>query len=87
MKKETKPFTQMQLMVRLLAGGYLLYSAWKLRNATAESPLFIIAIVAFLVIGALLVSQAGWKLYKGQYEGGPGMAAPEPEEPEETTEE
>lgn len=82
MKREPRPITQSTLYFRLLAGGYLLYTAWDIRGAVAENPLFLIAIVAFAIIGAALVGQAGWKLYKKDYEGGNP-----PEEPAENEEE
>lgn len=54
-------------VVRLLAGGYLMYTAWNLGLSMEEQPL----LTAFAVIGAVLAAHAGRKLYKGQYEGGP----------------
>ena len=75
MKKETQYFAQSTLFLRLLAGGYLVYTAWKLRESVAENPLFLIAIVVFAVSGAALMGHAGWKLYKGEYEGGPAAIA------------
>lgn len=85
MKKETQYYAQSTLYLRLLAGGYLAYTAWKLRESIAENPLFIIAIVAFAVIGAALMAHAGWKLFKGEYAGGPATIVSE-EEPEADTE-
>ena len=88
MQKEKKPYTQMYLAARVFAGGYLLYTAWKLREAVAEKPLFLIPIVIFAVLGAALFLHAGWKLYKGEYEGGPAYAQSEdPEEAVAETEE
>ena len=75
MKKESPKFAQSTLLLRLLAGGYLVYTAWDIREAVNENPLFIIAIVAFAVIGTALLAHAGWKLYKGDYEGAPNQAA------------
>ena len=80
MKKETKPFSQMYLVIRLLAGGYLMYTAWNLREGLTEQPLLIIAMAAFAVIGAVLAAHAGWKLFMGEYEGGPGLKTTEDEE-------
>ena len=80
MKKESPKYAQSTLFLRLLAGGYLIYTAWDIREAVHENPLFIIAIVAFAVIGAALLAHAGWKLYKGDYEGAPNHAPAEPEE-------
>ena len=83
MKRETKPYSQMYLIVRVLVGGYLLYTAWNLREGLTEQPLLIIAMAAFAVIGAVLAAHAGWKLYKGEYEGGSGLANEEITEDEE----
>ena len=76
MKKESPKYAQSTLILRLLAGGYLLYLSWDLRGAIAESPLFIVAIVAFSLIGAALLIHAGWKLLKGDYEGAPNQEPP-----------
>lgn len=83
MKKETKPYSQMYLVIRALAGAYLMYTAWNLRAGLAEQPLLVIAMAAFAVIGAILAIHAGWKLFKREYEGGSGLAAEETEENEE----
>ena len=85
MKKETQYYAQSTLYLRLLAGGYLAYTAWKIRESVAENPLFIIAIVAFALIGAALMAHAGWKLFKGEYAGGPATVVPD-EETEEVSE-
>ena len=89
MEKETKPYTLMYLAARLFAGGYLLYTAWNLREAISESPFFILAIVAFGLIGAWLAIQSGLKIIKGDYEGGSPFFLIKPKEdpqPEEETE-
>lgn len=80
MKKESPKYAQSTLLLRLVAGGYLLYLSWDMRGGIAESPLFIAAIAAFSLIGAALVIHAGMKLFRGDYEGGPHA---EPEEPPE----
>ena len=69
MQNESKSPSLMYLAIRLVAGIYLIYTAWDLRNAIAESPFFIIAIVAFAVIGAVLTVRSGIKIVKGSYEG------------------
>ena len=70
MQNESNSPSLMYLAVRLFAGIYLMYTAWDLRGAISESPFFIVAIVAFAVIGAILAVQAGLKIIKGDYEGG-----------------
>ena len=87
MQNQSKPYTLMYLAARLFAGGYLLYTAWKLRTAIAENPLFIAAVAGFGLIGAWLTIQAGLKICKGEYEGGtPFFLSKAPEEPEESEE-
>ena len=76
MKKESPKYAQSTLIFRLLAGGYLLYLSWDLRGAIAENPLFIVAIAVFSLIGAALLIHAGWKLFKGDYEGGASQDPP-----------
>ena len=80
MKKESKLYTQLYLYIRLLAGGYLLYTAWKIREGLSEQPLLLIAMAAFAVIGIALAAHAGWKLYRGEYEGGKADKKPADEE-------
>ena len=75
--KKNHTYSQSTLFFRILAGGYLLYTAWDLREAIAENPLFIVAIVCFAIIGAVLVGHSGWKLYKKDYEGAPGIVQTE----------
>ena len=70
MENNPKPTTLIYLASRLFAGGYLLYTAWNLRDAISKGILFIVAIIAFGIIGALLVVHSGLKICKGEYEGG-----------------
>ena len=89
MEKENKPYTLMYLAARLFAGGYLLYTAWNLRDGIAESAFLIVAMVAFGIIGLWLVIQAGLKILKGDYEGGSPFFLIKPKEdpePEDETE-
>ena len=88
MEREPKPYTLMYLAARLFAGGYLLYTAWNLREGIAESSFLIVAMVAFGIIGLWLVIQAGMKILKGDYEGGSPFFLIKPkEEPEENEQE
>ena len=70
MQNESKNHSLMYLAVRLFAGIYLMYTAWDLRGAISESPFFIVAIVAFAAIGAVLAVRSGIRIVKGDYEGG-----------------
>ena len=68
MSKEPAKHDQLSLALRVAAGGYLLYSAWKIRGAVAESPFFLIAIIVFIIAGTFIAGHAGWRLWKGLYE-------------------
>ena len=68
MSKEPATHDQLSLTLRAAAGLYLIYSAWKLRTAVAEQPLFLIPIVAFAAVGFWLTARAGWRLWKGDYQ-------------------
>ena len=60
MNKQGNTPNQTTLILRLLCGGYLVYTAWGLRDAFQENPLFIVAAIIFAVVGAAL---AGVSLY------------------------
>ena len=81
MSNQPAKHDQLSLTLRLAAGGYLLYSAWKIRGAVADSPFFLVAIIVFIIAGAFIVGHSAWRLWKGLYEK-PG----EEEESEETEE-
>ena len=65
----------------ILAGAYLLYTAWQLRTSLAERPLFLIAIIFFVLAGAALIAFAAWRMHQAQH------TPPETPEEEETQEE
>ena len=54
---------QLSLILRLLCGGYLLYTAWDLREAFQEGPHFIVFAVAFALVGLVLFGFSAWKLW------------------------
>ena len=83
MSKKPAKHDQLSLTLRLAAGGYLLYSAWKIRGAVAENPFFLVAIIVFIIAGAFIVGHAALRLIKGQYDQ-PG--AEDAEETEESNE-
>ena len=68
MSKEPAKHDQLSLTIRIAAGCYLLYSAWKLRDAIAEKPLFLVFIVLFVIAGAFIAGHAAWRLIRGQYD-------------------
>ena len=55
---------QLSLILRMGAGAYVLYSAWKIRGAAAEKPLFLVIMILFIIAGAFIAGTAGWKLWK-----------------------
>ena len=59
------------------AGIYLLYTAWNLRTALAEKPLFLIAIILFAIAGAGLIVFAGWRMYQQKNPAPPAADAEE----------
>ena len=67
MSKKPAKHDQLSLTLRLVAGAYLLYSAWKIRGAVAENPFFLVAIIVFVIAGAFIVGHAALRLIKGQY--------------------
>jgi hypothetical protein len=54
MSREANTPPQTSLLLRLLGGGYLVYLAWDLRASVQDSFLFLIAVVAFGLVGAAL---------------------------------
>ena len=85
MSREPAKHDQLSLTLRIAAGAYLIYTAWKLRTAVAERPLFLIAIVVFAAAGLFLAAHAAWRLYKGQY-AAPGSQTEEEDIEEKPTE-
>lgn len=65
--------TKSQLMIRILAGGYLSYLGGKLlMDAVKERPdnyiIFALAGLVFLIIGIFLLGKSAIKLQKKEYE-------------------
>lgn len=72
-------------LVRVLAGGYLLYLAWSLRGEFSRFTLLTLAPVLFAVVGVLFIGtglRAVARIEAGQEEGA-DEAAEDPEESEE----
>jgi len=61
MRKQNTP-PQSSLILRLVAGGYLVYLAWDLRHAMAENGMYILAVAGFGIVGLLLIGFALWPL-------------------------
>ena len=79
MSKKPAKHDQLSLTLRIAAGLYLVYTAWKLREAVTENFLFLAAVIVFGIAGAVIAAHAAWRLLKGLY--------PKPGEEEETEEE
>lgn len=70
-KKTTYP-AQATVVLRLAAGGYLLYLSYGLVRdilaSTVEGGIIHgVFVVLFAIIGAILFGWSAWKLYKGEY--------------------
>ncbi len=86
-KKSVKLPTKVTLTIRVLVGGYLLYTAYSLREAIQTSVgrehiFFLLFTVLFVLCGVFLVLHSGRELLRGRYVGG---ALDETEEAEEET--
>ena len=55
MSKEGNTPNQSILILRLLCGGYLIHTAWGLREAFSEGIVFIIGAIVFAVAGAVII--------------------------------
>ena len=55
------------LILRILGGIYLVYLAWDMRSAIPNGPLYIIPIIVFAVIGAVLAGHSIWTLSRHGY--------------------
>lgn len=67
--------TMRSLILRIAVGLYLLYTIYMLRealqtNTGMELVFFIIAIVVFAIIAAILLIHSGYALIKGRYTSG-----------------
>ena len=67
MSKNVSRPPQSSLYLRLLGGGYLVYLAWDLRGAIHDSPLFLIAVIVFGVVGAALLIHTILKFVRHEY--------------------
>lgn len=83
MKKTVSRPPQSSLYLRLLAGGYLLYTAWDLRSAVRTDPLLGVTFLVFGAAGVILTVHALKKLIRKEYAG--GQQASEPEKAQERT--
>ena len=54
MNNEANRPPQVSYLLRILGGGYLVYLAWDLRASIGQSPLFLIAVLVFGLVGAVL---------------------------------
>ena len=77
---------QVSLILRLLGGGYLLYLAYGLLDAAADSLLYAAALAVFALAGTTLIAHSGWKLYRKEF-ARPDAAAQDETTSEEQTDE
>ena len=76
-KKRSGLPTQMGLIFRMAAGGYLMYLAYNIYNSSGEVQgmekiAFAASIVLFGVIGVVVIVQSLRAMQRGEYEGGAG---------------
>ena len=64
MKNNANNTPQISLILRLLCGGYLVYTAWDLRDAFQKGPHFIVFAIIFAVIGLVLAGHSLMQLWK-----------------------
>ena len=77
MKNKKPLLPKSSLIIRLVAGMYLIYLAYELGmgllDATgdgAPTPLIIFAVIAFAVVGLLITVTSGRAFLKGEFQGG-----------------
>ena len=77
MKNKKPLLPKSSLIIRLVAGMYLIYLAYELGmgllDATAEgapTPIIILAVIAFAVVGLILAIVSGKAFLKGEFQGG-----------------
>lgn len=59
--------SQMNLLLRILIGGYLLYSSYDMRDHFGE-PAFTVASIIFVVAGSWLISNSVKRMVKGEFD-------------------
>lgn len=64
MNKNANNAPQFSLILRLLCGGYLVYTAWDLRGAFQDRPHFIVFAAIFALVGLVLFGFSAWKLWE-----------------------
>jgi hypothetical protein len=57
----------MNLLIRTIIGGYLIYRAWSLRESFSQ-PLYVIAAALFALIGGTLAVLSLRRIFKGEYD-------------------
>ena len=84
-KEPTKP-AQISLLLRMVGGGYLLYTAWDLREAFRDGSYFIVFAVLFALVGSLLLGHSIYKFVKKEYIPNSPFYAPPQTDEEKSTE-
>lgn len=77
MKNKKPLLPKSSLIIRLVAGMYLIYLAYELGMGLLEktgegapAPLVIFAVIAFAVVGLLITVTSGKAFLKGEFQGG-----------------
>ena len=67
MSNQTNTPPSSSMILRILGGIYLVYLAWDMRNAIPDGPLYVIPIIIFAVVGAILAGHSIWVLARHGY--------------------
>ena len=67
-KDSRRPTSQMNLLVRILLGSYLVYLAFDLHRNLSQSPVYLIAMVVFGLVGVVLVVWSIRRLLRGEFD-------------------
>lgn len=65
--KQQRPTTQMNLLLRIIAGGYFIYLAWSMRK-NFPAPVYIGAAAVFALAGAALLVVSLKRLFQGDFD-------------------
>jgi len=80
MSKNNQKIPQASLFLRLLCAGYLLYTAWDIRDAFQDGIHFVIFAIVFAVVGLVLGIHSVVKLIRQEFMATPKSTASEDEE-------
>ena len=80
MSKKNQNIPQVSLLLRLVCAGYLLYTAWDIREAFQDGIHFVIFAIVFAVAGLVLGAHSLTKLIRQEFMVKPPASPAEDEE-------